>query len=87
MCYALCFFIYTNYINYFTHFNHFNYLTMRTPNGTYALCIMHYALIAALASITSCSSKMQSLDNYNIDETFADMSTKNLHTKYYSQHR
>jgi len=91
MCYALCFFIYTNYLNYtnyfnyFNHFNHFNYLTMRTPNGNYALCIMHYALIIVLLS--SCSTKMQSLDNYNIDETFADMSTKNLHTKYYSQHR
>ena len=58
---------------------------MRTPNGNYALCIMHYALIIVLLS--SCSTKMQSLDNYNIDETFADMSTQNLHTKYYSQHR
>ena len=71
----------------FNYFNHFNHLIMRTPNGNYALCIMHYALIAALAAITSCSSNMKSLDNYNIDETFADMSTKDLHTKYYSQHR
>ncbi len=48
---------------------------------------MHYALIIALAITTSCSTKMESLTNYNIDETFADMSTKDLHTKYYSQHR
>ena len=60
---------------------------MRTPNGNYASCIMHYALIAALAAITSCSTKMESLDNYNVDETFAEMSTQGLHTKYYSQHR
>ena len=59
----------------------------RTPNGNYALCIMRYALITALVAISSCTTKMQSLDNYNIDETFADMSTKDLHTKYYSQHR
>ena len=60
-------------------------LVMRTPNGNYALYIMYYALTIVLLS--SCSTKMQSLDNYNIDETFADMSTQNLHTKYYSQHR
>ncbi|MBQ1696499.1 MAG: LPS export ABC transporter periplasmic protein LptC [Bacteroidales bacterium] len=59
----------------------------RTPNGNYALRITHYALITALVAISSCTTKMQSLDNYNIDETFADMSTKDLHTKYYSQHR
>ena len=60
---------------------------MRTPNSNYASCIMHYALIGALAAITSCSTKMESLDNYNVDETFAEMSTQGLHTKYYSQHR
>ena len=68
---------------------------MRTTNGNYALCIMHYALkkplhyalIVALVTVASCSSKMESLDNYNIDETFAEMSTQGLHTKYYSQHR
>ena len=104
MNYALCFFIIIfNHINYFNHFNHFNYfnyfnyfnhLTMRTPNGNYALCIMHYALKKGIMHyaliillLSSCSTKMQSLDNYNIDETFADMSTQNLHTKYYSQHR
>ncbi|MCR5454317.1 MAG: LPS export ABC transporter periplasmic protein LptC [Bacteroidales bacterium] len=55
----------------------------RVPNGNYTL----YALIIALAITSSCSSDMKSLDNYNIDETFADMTTKDLHTKYYSQHR
>ena len=72
---------------FYKYLNHFNHLIMRTPKGNYALYIMHYALIVAIAAITSCSTKMQSLDNYNIDETFADMSTKDLHTKYYSQHR
>ena len=81
MCYALFFFYLPQSLQLLQSF------VMRTPNGNYALCIKHYALIAALATITSCSSQMQSLDNYNIDETFADMSTQNLHTKYYSQHR
>ncbi len=72
---------------FYKYLNHFNHLIMRTTKGNYALYIMHYALIVAIAAITSCSTKMQSPDNYNIDETFADMSTKDLHTKYYSQHR
>lgn len=55
-------------------------MTKRILNG-------NYALIAIIILIASCSTKMESLDNYNIDETFADMSTKDLHTKYYSQHR
>lgn len=56
----------------------------RTPNGKYKKIAI---TIAAIATATSCSSDLKSLDNYNVDETFADMSTKNLHTQYYSQHR
>jgi LPS export ABC transporter protein LptC len=29
---------------------------------------------------------MESLNNYNIDETFADLSTTNLYTRYFSNH-
>ncbi len=35
----------------------------------------------------SCTPKMDSLNNYNIDETFADWSVNNLYTRYYSAHK
>jgi len=35
----------------------------------------------------SCSSKMEQLNSYNVDETFADLSVTNLDSKYFSSHR
>ncbi|MCQ2252849.1 MAG: LPS export ABC transporter periplasmic protein LptC [Bacteroidales bacterium] len=37
--------------------------------------------------ISACTPKVDSLNNYNIDETFADVSITNLFTQYYSAHR
>lgn len=39
------------------------------------------------AALSACSTKMESLNNFNVDETFADLSITNLNTKYYSVHR
>lgn len=39
------------------------------------------------AAFSACSTKMESLNNFNVDETFADLSITNLNTKYYSVHR
>lgn len=42
--------------------------------------------VSAAVLIQACAAKMESLNNYNIDETFADLSTTNLYTRYFSNH-
>ena len=42
---------------------------------------------SALLVLSSCSSKMDQLNNYNIDATFPQQSVENLALKYYSSHK
>lgn len=46
-----------------------------------------FLLVSCALGLSSCASKMDSLNNYNIDETFADWSVNNLYTRYYSSHK
>ena len=44
-------------------------------------------LPAVLCALSACSSKMDQLNNYNIDATFPQQSVENLDLKYYSSHK
>ena len=44
-------------------------------------------LTTVLCILTACSSKMEQLNNYNIDATFPQQSVENLDLKYYSSHK
>lgn len=44
-------------------------------------------LPTVLCILTACSSKMEQLNNYNIDATFPQQSVENLDLKYYSSHK
>lgn len=43
-------------------------------------------LAIGAALVQSCSSRVDSLNSYNIDEAYADISIENLFTRYYSTH-
>ena len=44
-------------------------------------------LLPAFLTLASCSSKMEQLNNYNIDATFPQQTVDNLDLKYYSSHK
>lgn len=44
-------------------------------------------LLPALMTLSACSSKMEQLNNYNVDATFPQQSVENLDLKYYSSHK
>ena len=46
-----------------------------------------FLLLLVFSAFLSCSSKMEQLNNYNVDATFPQQSVENLNLKYYSQHR
>ncbi|MBO7141649.1 MAG: LPS export ABC transporter periplasmic protein LptC [Bacteroidales bacterium] len=51
---------------------------------------MNYKLLlflVVLCAVQACSSKMEQLNNYNIDATFPQQSVENLDLKYYSSHK
>ena len=52
--------------------------------------IMNYKLLlfpVVLCAVSACSSKMEQLNNYNVDATFPQQSVDNLDLKYYSSHK
>ncbi|MBR4441472.1 MAG: LPS export ABC transporter periplasmic protein LptC [Bacteroidales bacterium] len=51
---------------------------------------MNYKLLlfpAVMLVVSACSSKMEQLNNYNVDATFPQQSVDNLDLKYYSSHK
>ena len=51
---------------------------------------MNYKLLlfpVVLCAVSACSSKMEQLNNYNVDATFPQQSVDNLDLKYYSSHK
>ena len=45
-----------------------------------------FCIFCCTTLFCGCTQKMESLNNYTVDETFADLSVTNLDTKYFSAH-